>query len=133
VNLGSSSTFLVIAEGAERLLVAQPSLSQQIGVLEAELGGSLLERMPRGVRLTMAGQNFLPEARAAVGHVDRARRSARIQALCHPLRDDGFKASRSTPTAVIRLAPASARAARWADTLAWGCAVQQPQQCRRRR
>src|SRR6476469_10066728 len=75
--------FLAIAEegsfsrAAERLLVAQPSLSQQIGVLEAELGGTLLERMPRGVRLTMAGQNFLPEARAAISHANRARRAVR--------------------------------------------------------
>jgi DNA-binding transcriptional LysR family regulator len=72
--------FVVIAEegsltrAAQRLLVAQPSLSQQIGALEAELGGPLLERMPRGVRLTMAGQSFLPEARAAISRVERARR-----------------------------------------------------------
>jgi DNA-binding transcriptional LysR family regulator len=46
--------------------------------LEAELGGALLERLPRGVRLTMAGQNFLPEARAATSHADRARRSVRM-------------------------------------------------------
>lgn len=66
------------SRAADRLLVAQPSLSQQIGVLEAELGGTLLERMPRGVRLTMAGQSFLPEARAAVSHAERARRSVRM-------------------------------------------------------
>jgi len=84
VNLRQLEYFVVIAEegsftrASERLLVAQPSLSQQIGALEAELGGPLLERMPRGVRLTMAGQNFLPEARAAIGHADRARRSVRM-------------------------------------------------------
>src|SRR6266436_5230724 len=83
VNLRQLEYFLAIAEegsfsrAAERLLVAQPSLSQQIGVLEAELGGQLLERMPRGVRLTMAGQNFLPEARATINHANRARRSVR--------------------------------------------------------
>jgi DNA-binding transcriptional LysR family regulator len=84
VNLRQLEYFVVIAEegsftrASERLLVAQPSLSQQIGALEAELGGPLLERLPRGVRLTMAGQNFLPEARAAIGHANRARRSVRI-------------------------------------------------------
>src|SRR5438270_6043123 len=62
---------------AERLLVAQPSLSQQIKALERELGGPLLERLPKGVRLTAAGKAFLPEARAAVTHADRARRNAR--------------------------------------------------------
>jgi DNA-binding transcriptional LysR family regulator len=84
VNLRQLEYFTVIAEegsftrAAERLLVAQPSLSQQISALEAELGGPLLERMPRGVRLTMAGQSFLPEARAAISHADRARTSVRM-------------------------------------------------------
>ncbi|MGA9875019.1 MAG: LysR family transcriptional regulator, partial [Solirubrobacteraceae bacterium] len=62
---------------AERLLVAQPSLSQQIKNLELELGGPLLERLPHGVRLTAAGKAFLPEARAAIAHAERAQRSAR--------------------------------------------------------
>jgi DNA-binding transcriptional LysR family regulator len=62
---------------AEELLVAQPSLSQQIKSLEQELGGPLLERLPNGVRLTAAGKAFLPEARAAVAHADRAQRNAR--------------------------------------------------------
>src|SRR3977135_4023907 len=62
---------------AERLLVAQPSLSQQIKSLERELGGPLLERLPTGVRLTGAGKAFLPEAQAAVAHAERARRDAR--------------------------------------------------------
>jgi DNA-binding transcriptional LysR family regulator len=84
VNLRQLEYFVVIAEegsftrASQRLLVAQPSLSQQIGALEAELGGPLLERLPRGVRLTMAGQNFLPEARAATSHANRARRSVRV-------------------------------------------------------
>jgi DNA-binding transcriptional LysR family regulator len=84
VNLRQLEYFTVIAEegsftrAAERLLVAQPSLSQQIAALEAELGGPLLERLPRGVRLTMAGQSFLPEARAAISHADRARAAVRM-------------------------------------------------------
>jgi DNA-binding transcriptional LysR family regulator len=84
VNLRQLEYFVVIArEGSftrasERLLIAQPSLSQQIRALEAELGGSLLERLPRGVRLTMAGQNFLPEAQAAIRHADLGRRSVRM-------------------------------------------------------
>jgi DNA-binding transcriptional LysR family regulator len=84
VNLRQLEYFIVIAEegsftrASERLLVAQPSVSQQIGALEAELGGPLLERLPRGVRLTMAGQSFLPEARAAISHANRARRSVRM-------------------------------------------------------
>jgi DNA-binding transcriptional LysR family regulator len=84
VNLRQLEYFVAIAQegsftrASERLLVAQPSLSQQIGALESELGGSLLERLPRGVRLTMAGQSFLPEALAAISHANRARRSVRM-------------------------------------------------------
>src|SRR5260370_11229061 len=62
---------------AERLLVAQPSLSQQLKGLEQELGGQLLERLPTGVRLTAAGKAFMPDARLAVTHAAHAARSAR--------------------------------------------------------
>ena len=47
------------------------------GTLEDELGGELLERLPRSVRLTSAGKAFLPHARAAVNSAERAVRSAR--------------------------------------------------------
>jgi DNA-binding transcriptional LysR family regulator len=83
MNLRQLHYFLAIADegsftrAAERLLVAQPSLSQQIKSLEHELGGPLLERLPKGLRLTAAGKAFLPEARAAVTHAERATRDAR--------------------------------------------------------
>jgi len=41
---------------ATRLHVAQPALSRQIRGLEREVGAQLLERGPRGVRLTAAGE-----------------------------------------------------------------------------
>lgn len=63
--------------GAKRMHVSQPSLSQQIRALEAELGGQLIERLPGGIRLTAAGKEFLPHARNAVSASDRAVRSAR--------------------------------------------------------
>jgi DNA-binding transcriptional LysR family regulator len=66
-----------ISRSAQRLLVAQPSLSAQIKSLEAELGGALFERIPKGVRLTAAGKAFLPEARAAITHAANATRNAR--------------------------------------------------------
>ena len=62
---------------AARMHVSQPSLSQQVRALEEELGGELLERLPRSVRLTSAGKAFLSHARAAVHSADRAVRSAR--------------------------------------------------------
>jgi DNA-binding transcriptional LysR family regulator len=72
----------VVEEGsftraAQRLEVAQPSLSQQVLALERELGGPLLERLPSGVQLTPAGRAFLPEARAAAAHAARAAEAAR--------------------------------------------------------
>ncbi|MGO9972174.1 MAG: LysR family transcriptional regulator [Solirubrobacteraceae bacterium] len=84
MNLRQLEYFVAIAEhgsfthAAERLLVAQPSLSQQMAALEAELGGPLLERLPRGVRLTVAGRSVLPEARRAIAHAQLARRAAHM-------------------------------------------------------
>lgn len=63
---------------AQRLHVAQPSLSKQLAALEAELGGPLVERLHRGIRLTPAGRAFLPEARTATLSAERARRAARM-------------------------------------------------------
>jgi DNA-binding transcriptional LysR family regulator len=83
VNLRQLEYFVAVAEAgsvtraAERLFVSQPSLSQQIAALERELGGLLLERLPRGVRLTAAGQSLLPEARATIRHAVRGRRVVR--------------------------------------------------------
>jgi DNA-binding transcriptional LysR family regulator len=83
VNLQQINYFLAIVEegsftrAAQRLSVAQPSLSQQVRALERELGGALLERLPGGVRLTAAGTAFLPEARAAASHAARAAAAAR--------------------------------------------------------
>ncbi len=84
MDLRRVSSFLAVVEegsftrAARRLGIAQPSLSQQIRTLEAELGGPLLERLPRGIRLTAAGRAFLPEAQAAVRAADRAGTAARM-------------------------------------------------------
>src|SRR5918911_3420711 len=57
--------------------ITQPSLSGHIRALEDELGGAVLERLPRGVALTPAGRSLLPEARAAVRALERGWRTAR--------------------------------------------------------
>src|SRR5205807_10589376 len=54
------------AHAARRLRVAQPALSKQIRDLETELGVTLFERLPRGVRLTPAGEAFLADARGTL-------------------------------------------------------------------
>lgn len=76
--------FVAVAEAgsfsraAERLHVSQPPLSVQVQNLEREVGARLLDRGPRGARLTAAGEAFLAEAQAALarleGAVERARR-----------------------------------------------------------
>ena len=57
---------------ARRLHVAQSSLSEQIADLENELGGSLLDRSGRQIRLTAMGTVFLAEARKTLEAADRA-------------------------------------------------------------
>ncbi|MEV6841043.1 LysR family transcriptional regulator [Streptomyces sp. NPDC051133] len=65
---------------AEALHVTQPALSHQIKVLERSVGGDLLERLPRGVRLTPMGRAFLPHAELAVRSAAQGRRAARAAA-----------------------------------------------------
>ncbi len=62
---------------AAKLGIAQPPLSQQIKVLEDELGVRLFHRMTRGVELTEAGVAFMPLAQAALQAADQAGEAAR--------------------------------------------------------
>jgi len=64
---------------ARRLRVAQPALSRQIQDLEEELGFTLFDRLPRGVKLSSAGTLFLEDARRILQEVgDAAARAARV-------------------------------------------------------
>jgi DNA-binding transcriptional LysR family regulator len=65
------------AQAARRLRVAQPALSKQVRNLEIELEVTLFHRLPRGVRLTRAGEAFLTEARGTLDAAGRAVSSAR--------------------------------------------------------
>jgi DNA-binding transcriptional LysR family regulator len=55
-----------ITRAALILHIAQPALSQAISQLESQLGVRLLERHPRGVSLTPAGEIFLEKAKLAL-------------------------------------------------------------------
>lgn len=70
-----------ITRAAERLGMQQPPLTRMLQSLEAELGVALMERLPRGVRPTTAGQALLEEARGILAQVDSVadvvRRAAR--------------------------------------------------------
>lgn len=71
VTLARTGNF---SRAAEQCNVAQPSLSQQIQKLEAELGERLFDRMKREVRLTPHGTAFLRRAVRILEEVDAARR-----------------------------------------------------------
>lgn len=78
--------FTVVAEhqhfgrAAAALHVAQPALSRQIQRLEKYLGTRLLDRTPRGARLTPAGRTFLPRAQALLQAARQAESAVREQA-----------------------------------------------------
>ncbi len=72
--------FVAVAEegnfsrAAARVHVTQPSLSQQILKLEAEVGQPLFDRLPRGAVLTEAGRRLLGPARRILADLADARR-----------------------------------------------------------
>jgi DNA-binding transcriptional LysR family regulator len=83
VTLRQVAYFMAVADegsftqAARTLRIAQPSLSQQVQALERDLGANLFERTSRGLRLTAAGREFLPEARAMLAASQRARLAVR--------------------------------------------------------
>jgi DNA-binding transcriptional LysR family regulator len=70
VDLQKLRVFVTVAQesnvtrAARRLSLSQPALSKQLAELEEGLGALLFDRLPRGVRLTAAGQLLL-------GHAER--------------------------------------------------------------
>jgi DNA-binding transcriptional LysR family regulator len=67
VAVADAGTF---TEAAERIFIAQPTLSQQVRRLEDMVGAPLLQRRREGVQLTSAGSVLLEESRAVLALVD---------------------------------------------------------------
>ncbi len=66
-----------LTRAASALNVSQPSLSQAMNELEAEMGLKLLTRGPRGSVLTNAGREFSKHAADILGRIPMAREATR--------------------------------------------------------
>lgn len=79
MNLEQLRGFVEVAElghftrAAERLHLAQPSLSRQISTLEQELGADLFHRARGHISLTAAGEALLPRAQRMLSEADSIR------------------------------------------------------------
>ena len=131
VELRQLRYFVAVAEelnfgrAAERLLIAGPSLSQQIKALERDLGVRLFDRDRRSVALTSAGCALLADARALLERADDLQRRARRLAGSEPVRLGYVNwlppdlSARTAAVAPVRVdtwvAPSHVQAARVAD------------------
>lgn len=105
--------FIAVAEGgsftaaASVLFLSQPAVSQQMAILEREAGVRLLERLPRGVRLTAVGEVLAARA---------ARLLSEISAVENELRELGPGSQEvhlaAFPTAGADLVPLAIRSYR---------------------
>jgi DNA-binding transcriptional LysR family regulator len=96
VAVADAGTF---TQAAERMFVAQPTLSQAIRRLEEMVGTPLLDRRRGGVRLTDAGRVLLEESRTALYLIEhgvrRSRQAAgvdrlRLRFALSPMLPEGF-------------------------------------------
>ncbi len=107
VQLTQLAYFVAVAEersftrAAERVGVAQPSLSQQVKALESDLGALLVHRIRGDIRLTASGETLLPVARRMLADAETARREI------HELAELGRGRVRlgATPSLCTRLLP----------------------------
>ncbi|MFI7005887.1 LysR family transcriptional regulator [Streptomyces sp. NPDC050145] len=92
MDLEAVRTFVAVADegqiqiAAQELGITQQAASKRIAALERRLGVRLFTRTPRGARLTLDGQTFLPHARALTEAADRA--AASVRPGSRPLRVD---------------------------------------------
>ncbi|MEV4398695.1 LysR family transcriptional regulator [Nonomuraea sp. NPDC049607] len=105
MDLDTVRTFVAAAEAgqfqeaAADLAVTQQAVSKRVAALERTLGVRLFIRTPRGTKLTIDGQAFLPHARELLRVAERA--VASVRAGSRPLRVDVL-ASRSAGSGLMR-------------------------------
>jgi DNA-binding transcriptional LysR family regulator len=81
LDIGLLRAFATVVEArsvsgaADRLARTQAAVSMQLRRLEEDVGQRLLDRSPRGIRLTEAGQTLLRYAHRALGASEEARRA----------------------------------------------------------
>jgi DNA-binding transcriptional LysR family regulator len=90
-----------LAAAARTLGITPGAASQAISALESQVGVVLLERLPRGVRATPAGERLAVQAEAAMATLRRAESELAGQL------DQAIVRVAAFPTAVIGLLPAA--------------------------
>lgn len=60
-----------INKAAENLMVAQPNLSRSIKELETDLGITIFQRSPKGMQLTVDGEQFIRYALKIAGQIEQ--------------------------------------------------------------
>jgi DNA-binding transcriptional LysR family regulator len=99
-----------LSAAAEALSFTQPAVSRQIAALEREAGAQLLERTPRGIRLTEPGRVLLEHAEAILDRMATAR--AQVESVASlaggRLRIGSFQTANATivPRAIAAFAAA---------------------------
>ena len=94
MDLDAVRTFAAVVDtgqfqaAGDELAITQQAVSKRIAALERDLGARLFVRIPKGVRLSVDGQAFLPHARELLRVEDRAiasvlpaRRALRVDVL----------------------------------------------------
>lgn len=83
MNFGHLAIFNAVAEtgsitrASDRLMISQPAVSKQLAAFERAIGARLVDRQPRGVRLTDAGRSLAPYAARLFDLAAEAERAVR--------------------------------------------------------